>query len=94
MAMVAYDIDNLPKVSQEMRDRVAAMTDDEIDYSDMPEITDFSGFVRRSDRKQLKRQKVELIIDQEVSEWLNHIKDVNSVLHEVMILSNLTTKRA
>jgi hypothetical protein len=92
--MVTYDIDNLPEVSQEERDRVAAMTDDEIDFSDIPAVTDFSGFVRWNDRKQLKRQKVELIIDQEVSEWLNHIKDVNSVLHEVMVLSKLTAKRA
>jgi hypothetical protein len=63
-----YDVDNLPKVSQEMRDKVVSMTDDEIDCSDMPEITDFTGFARRDSRHQEKCQKIELTIDQEIRE--------------------------
>jgi hypothetical protein len=70
------------------------MTDDEIDYSDMPEITDFSGFVRRDSQHQLKRQKIELSIDPEVGDWLQNVGDVNRVLREVMVLSRLVAKRA
>ena len=91
MAIVEYDIDNLPKVTQEMRDRVASMTDDEIDYSDMPAITDFSGFTRRSNSDIFgKRKKIELTIDTEIYDWLNHVEDVNSVLREVMVHSKMT----
>jgi hypothetical protein len=68
MAMVMYDVDNLPKVSQEMRDKVASMTDDEIDGSDMPEITDFTGFARRGNRHQERFQEIELTIDHAIRE--------------------------
>jgi hypothetical protein len=47
MPMVSYDlVDEVPEVPREEREKVAALSDDEIDYSDIPEISDFSGFVR------------------------------------------------
>jgi hypothetical protein len=46
MPMVSYDLDHLPEVPAKERKRVAAMSDGEIDYSDIPEVRDFSGFVR------------------------------------------------
>jgi hypothetical protein len=44
--MVRYDLDNLPETPAEERVKVAAMSDDVIDYSDIPEVNDFSRFVR------------------------------------------------
>jgi hypothetical protein len=46
MPMVSYDLNHLPEVPAEERKRVAAISDEEIDYSDIPEVRDFSGFVR------------------------------------------------
>jgi hypothetical protein len=46
MPMVRHDLDNLPKAPKEERIKVAAMSDEDIDYSDIPEVNDFSGFVR------------------------------------------------
>lgn len=44
------------------------MTDEDIDLSDMPEITDFSGFVRNPFYRPVKDQ-VTLRIDRDVLEW-------------------------
>jgi hypothetical protein len=46
MPMVSYDPDNLPEVPKEERAKLAAMADEDIDYSDIPEPSDFFGFVR------------------------------------------------
>jgi uncharacterized protein (DUF4415 family) len=85
--MVEYDINNLPKVSQEERDKVAAMTDGEIDLSDASEITDFSPFVRWQDRQTLnRRHRVELELDDEVLVWIgdNYKTQINAILREAM----------
>jgi hypothetical protein len=46
MPMVRYNLDNLPETPAEERIKIAAMPDEAIDYSDIPEVNDFSGFVR------------------------------------------------
>jgi len=46
MRMVEYEFGNLPPVSAAERATFAALRDEDIDLRDMPEITDFSGFVR------------------------------------------------
>jgi hypothetical protein len=62
--MVRYDLDNLPKTPKEERIKVAAMSDEDIDYSDIPEISDFSGFVRAEKRGAAKkRNRVEIDLD-------------------------------
>ena len=43
MGMVSYTIETLPSVSKEDWDRVLALEDDDIDYSDIPEFKDLSG---------------------------------------------------
>jgi hypothetical protein len=50
--MVSYDLYNLP---EEERVKVAAMYDEDIDYSDIPEVSDFSGFVRAENRVAIKK---------------------------------------
>jgi hypothetical protein len=49
--MVSYDLDHVPEVPAEERKRVAAMPDEEIDYSDIPEVRYFSEFVWTGDRE-------------------------------------------
>jgi uncharacterized protein (DUF4415 family) len=96
MPMVEYDLDNLPKVSQEEREEIAAMTDDEIDFSEIPEITDFSGFVRWKDRNLLKkRNRVEVELDNEVLAWVgeNYKARVNIILREIMNLSRKSSQK-
>jgi hypothetical protein len=43
MAMVSYTHETMPPVSQEDWDRVAAIKDEDIDCSDIPEITSLEG---------------------------------------------------
>ena len=44
MGIVRHTIDALPPVCKEDLDRVDAIRDEDIDYSDIPEVTDFSKF--------------------------------------------------
>jgi hypothetical protein len=60
MPMVSYDLDKVPEVPEEERKRLAAMSDEEIDYSDSPEVRDFSGFVRAADRGSGKEEVTNL----------------------------------
>ncbi|GHV84193.1 hypothetical protein AGMMS50212_15330 [Spirochaetia bacterium] len=82
--LVEYDIDKLPKVSKAERDAVAAMTDDEIDCSDIPEITDFSKFIPFKERHLLRRKKVIVKVEPDVYEWLKKAGDINNILRSVM----------
>jgi uncharacterized protein (DUF4415 family) len=91
---VSYDLDNLPKVPEEERKRLAAMPYEEIDYSDIPEVHDFSGFVRAGDRGAAKKQKrVEIDLDSEVIAWIGegYQSRINIILRELMHLTRLST---
>ena len=57
MATVTYDINSLPAVSREDWERIDNLKDEDIDFSDIPEITDFSGFARHGDQEK-HQQKV------------------------------------
>ncbi|MCL1814134.1 MAG: hypothetical protein FWG29_11530 [Treponema sp.] len=43
MGMVSYTLDTLPPVSKEDLDAVAALRDEDIDCSDIPELTNCAG---------------------------------------------------
>ncbi|GHU36853.1 hypothetical protein FACS1894172_20010 [Spirochaetia bacterium] len=94
--MVGYNLEDAPDPSQEEMDRVAAMTDDEIDYSDIPKQTDLSEFVPWEDRHLLKNhQKIQIILDKDILEWLekttgDYQQQINAILREVMKLSKIT----
>jgi uncharacterized protein (DUF4415 family) len=93
MPMVEYDLNNLPEVSREEWERVDKVTDEEINLSDMPGITDFSGFVRAADIKTVKSSKrVEIILDADVIAWVgkNYQSRINAILREVMKLTQIT----
>jgi hypothetical protein len=51
-------LENLPKVSEEDWARVRAVKDVDIDFSDIPEIKDMSGFRLRPKREMHKPMKV------------------------------------
>jgi uncharacterized protein (DUF4415 family) len=93
MPMASYDLDHLPKVPAEERKRVAAMSDEEIDYSDIPEVRDFSGFVRAGDREAAKRRnRVEIDLDSDIIAWIGegYQSRINAILREVMRLTLLS----
>jgi uncharacterized protein (DUF4415 family) len=61
-----------PKLTEEQREalrKLAAMPDDNIDYSDIPEITDFSGFVVGKFYRPVK-ETVTIRLDSDVIRWL------------------------
>ena len=72
MTMLRYDLDNLPEVTQEERVKVAAMPDEDIDYSDIPEVNDFSGFVLAEKLASgKKRNRMEIDLDSDVAAWVS-----------------------
>jgi hypothetical protein len=60
MPIVSYDIDDMPEVPEKERKQLSAMSDEEIDYSDIPEAHDFSGFTRAGYRS-ATRNRTEFI---------------------------------
>jgi uncharacterized protein (DUF4415 family) len=95
--MVCYDLDNLPEVPEEERKRVAALSDEEIDYSDIPEVSDFPRFVRAGSRgMEKKRSRVEIDLDSDVIAWVGkgYQSRINTILREVMNLSQCSAKEA
>jgi uncharacterized protein (DUF4415 family) len=94
MPMVSYNLDNLPEVPGEERIKIAAMSDEDIDYSDIPEVSDFSGFVRAEIHGAIKRRnRVEIDLDSDVIAWIgkDYQSRINTILREVMNLSKITS---
>jgi len=62
-----------------------AMPDSEIDYSDIPEITDSTGWYRRYDRKIFKPRKkaVCVRIDMDVLEWLKQQENYSALINDM-----------
>jgi uncharacterized protein (DUF4415 family) len=56
-----------PEIAAEL-DRLAAMPDDSIDLSDMPEVTDWTNWTRGKFYRPVKRQ-VTVRLDADVLEW-------------------------
>lgn len=70
-----FDPENPPPLTAAQREelnRLAAMDPADIDLSDIPEITDFSGFVRFRDRHVHRpaKQSTTVRIDADVLAWL------------------------
>jgi len=58
MGTVRYTLETLPPVSKEDIELVDAIKDEDIDYSDIPEVTDFSRFRPWEQRRTFKPVKV------------------------------------
>ncbi|GHU36870.1 hypothetical protein FACS1894172_20060 [Spirochaetia bacterium] len=87
----SYNLEDMPNLSQEEKDRVATMTDDEIDYSDIPKQADLSEFIPWEHRHLLKNyQKVEIVLNKDILEWFRSFGTgyqtrMNAALREYML---------
>ncbi|GHV86639.1 hypothetical protein AGMMS50230_22470 [Spirochaetia bacterium] len=93
MGMVSYTPKTMPPASQEEWDRVAAIKDEEIDYSDIPPLDTLSLRSRPSvDRGMYRPIKVAVTckLDADVLAWLKqggkgYQTRLNSILRQVMV---------
>jgi uncharacterized protein (DUF4415 family) len=92
MGMVSYTFETLPPVSKEEWERIDAIKDEDIDYSDIPEIKDLSGLRPRQVRELKKPEKVPVScnLDADIVEWLKQDGDgyqtrLNSILRQAMV---------
>jgi uncharacterized protein (DUF4415 family) len=67
MTMVIHKPKMTPEIMAEL-DAIAVMPDETIDLSDMPEVTDFTGWVRGKFYRPVKKQ-VTLRLDADVIDW-------------------------
>jgi len=91
MGIVRYNLKSLPPVSKKELERVDAIKDEDIDCSDIPEITDFSNFQPWEHRKMFKPVKVSVTckLDADILAWLKqdgkgYQTRLNSILRQVM----------
>ena len=91
MGTVSYTLDKLPLVTEKDLEKVDAIKDEDIDCSDIPEITDFSKFCSWEQRKNQKPAKVAIAcnLDADIVEWLkkdgtNYQTQLNIILRKVM----------
>ena len=89
--MVKYNLDNLPSVTENELKQADAIKDEDIDCSDIPEITNFSTFCSWEQRKSQKPAKVAIAcnLDADIVEWLkkdgtNYQTQLNIILRKVM----------
>jgi len=89
MSTVRYSSENVP--TQEDWDRLDSVKDEDIDCSDIPEITDFSGFRPWEDRRLFKPIKVTVTckLDADIVAWLKqegkgYQTRLNTILRQAM----------
>jgi uncharacterized protein (DUF4415 family) len=96
MKTVEYSDEYLPDVSEtewmELHDRASSVTDDEIDYSDIPATTDFSGFKRWNDPSLYKplKKDIHIKLDADILVWLKsggkgYQTRINRILRKAML---------
>ena len=96
MGMVSYTFETLPTVSKEEWERVDAIKDEDIDYSEIHEMKDLSGLrPRQVQELNTKTEKVPFScnLDADIVDWLKQDGDssqnrLNSILREVMVHVN------
>ena len=91
MKIVRYSSGNLPKPTKEDWDRLDSLKDEDIDCSDIPEITDFSKFRPWEQRNMFKPVKVSITckLDADIVAWLKqdgkgYQTRMNTILRDVM----------
>jgi len=93
-------INGIPKLSEKQREKLnklAVAPDNEIDTTDIPEVTDFSGFETGKFYRPLK-ETVTIRIDSDVLHWLKqggrgYQSRLNAILRKEMTSSARATKR-
>ena len=91
MIEVKVNIETLPPVSKKDLDRFDAIKDEDIDYSDIPKVSDFSNFHPWEQRQMFKPVKVAVTckLDADIVAWLKqdgkgYQTRLNSILRQVM----------
>jgi len=91
MGIVRHTLESLPPVSKEDLERVDAIRDEDIDCSDISEVTDFSKFRPWEQRQMFKPVKVAVTckLDADIVAWLKqggkgYQTRLNSILRQVM----------
>jgi uncharacterized protein (DUF4415 family) len=94
MAIVRYTSETVPKPTRKDWKRLDSLKDEDIDYSDIPEITDFSKFHPWEQRQMFKPVKVAVTckLDADVVAWLKQAgrgyqTRMNAILREAMFHS-------
>jgi uncharacterized protein (DUF4415 family) len=96
MGTVSYTFETLPPVSKEEWERIDAIKDEDINYSEIPQMKDLSSLRPRQVRDlNNKREKVPFScnLDADIVEWLEQDSDnsqnrLNSILREAMVHVN------
>ena len=91
MKTVRYSSENVPKPAKKDWDRLDSVKEKDIDYSDIPEVTDFSEFRPWEQRQMFKPIKVSVTckLDADVVAWLKqdgkgYQTRLNAILRQVM----------
>jgi uncharacterized protein (DUF4415 family) len=91
MKTVRYSSGNVPKPTRKDWNRLDSVKDEDIDCSDIPEITDFSKFRPWEDRRMYKPIKVTVTckLDADIVAWLKregkgYQTRLNAILRQVM----------
>ena len=91
MGIVRYTLETLPPVSKEDRDRLDSIKDEDIDYSDITEVTDFSKFRPWEQRQMFKPVKINVTckLDADIVAWLKqggkgYQTRLNAILRQAM----------
>jgi len=91
MKTVRYSSGNVPKPTKEDWDRLDGVRDEDIDFSDIPEVTDFSQFRPWERRQMFRPLKVSVTckLDADVVAWLKqdgkgYQTRLNSILRQAM----------
>jgi uncharacterized protein (DUF4415 family) len=94
MGIVRYTSETVPKPAKEDWDRAKNLKDEDIDYSDIPEISDFSQFRPWEQRQMFKPVKVAVTckLDPDIVAWLKQEGKgyqtlMNAILREAMLHS-------
>jgi uncharacterized protein (DUF4415 family) len=101
MAIVSCTLETRPQRSEEDWARFDAMTEADIDFSDIPEIKDLSGLRLRSKRPMYKPVKVNVNckLDADIVAWLKsggkgYQTRLNAILRRVMLSASAPMQQA
>ncbi len=91
MAIVRYKADEIPKPTQADFDRLNAIKDENIDFTDIPELTeDFFANAKVGEFYHPKKKQVTVKIDTDILDWLKtdskgYQAKLNSILRKSML---------
>lgn len=96
MSIQRHEVTNKPNLTAEQTerlDKLEAMPESKIDYSDIPESTDWSGAIRGS-VVSANNNSQNQVLESDVAEWLatqdaETIRHINEVIRHIMVLQKV-----